>query len=89
MREMLEWGGDMEASMGSTSEEAKPSVSQVLEALKDNPGTSEIMIYVFPEGNLKIVPSGTTAANIIHEEVPTLPPPLPLPSFLYPLGGLD
>ncbi len=76
MREMLEWGGDMEASMGSTDSEAgKPSVSQVLEALKDNSGTDEIMIYVFPEGNLKIVPSGTTAANIINEEVlPPFPP---------------
>ena len=67
----------MEASRGSMdSEESKPSVSQVLEALKDDSGSTEIMIYVFPEATMKIVPSGTTAATIIHEEVPCDPPPL-------------
>ena len=74
LREILEWGEGMEASMEALKTQPRqPTLGQVMqEALERGPGPEQaerIIVLVFPEGDFKIVPKGTTAANIIQEKV--------------------
>lgn len=78
LREVLEWGEGMGASMQELKKQPKQvSLSQVVrKALRQSGKAPEmaeeqIIVLVFPEGDFKVVPKGTTAANIIQEKAST------------------
>ena len=76
LREVLEWGEGVEERMAAAQAQApQPTVTSVVaEALREpRPAEREvegnIIVLLFPEGEFKEVPKGTTAAHIIQEKV--------------------
>lgn len=76
LREILEWGEGMELSM-ETPKAAARRQAVIARVIRSGSGSGErggeerIIVLVFPEGDFKEVPKGTTAANIIQEQACT------------------
>lgn len=74
LREILEWGEGMELSMEAPKAAARRQ-AVIARVVRSGPNTGggggeeRIIVLVFPEGDFKVVPKGTTAANIIQEQV--------------------
>ena len=76
LREVLEWGEGVEEGMAAAqAQPPQPTVTSVVaEALREpvpaeREAEGNIIVLLFPEGEFKEVPKGTTAANIIQEKV--------------------
>lgn len=76
LREVLEWGQGMEDSMLLAAKQSESSLTvgqAVAEALSSDAGSGDeddesenIIVLMFPEGDFKVVPKGTTAATLIQ-----------------------